>query len=413
MSDERSETSLELARSAGERAVREAALVDDDAGLRELVAELEGAEELGLDVEANGMFVYRARLCMMQFAYFVRGALEVAIVDTLRVDPAPLAQLLGPSGPPKVLHDLAFDARLLAEYRLPLGRVSDTSVLARFVGLEATGLSSVAGSVLGVALTKGLQQHDWSERPITPRQRDYLASDVAYLLPLFHALRARALELDVLEEADEETAYRLRSALEPAAATRPSWSRLKGSAELAPAARAVLRRAYALRERLAAELDRPSHRIVSNDRLLELARRRPTSPAELARYVGGGPQLDAWLEAVRSGVDDGDVPESERAALEPRLLPPESLARRRRAEGLVSSWRAREAERRGVDPQAVLPGHCASALASLLHEPPPPEQRRERLAAIDGVGARRIERHAEAWLALFDVLDASPPPKSA
>ncbi len=413
MSDADGEPSLETAREAGARAVREAVWIDDVAGMRALLAQLEGVEELALDVEANGMFVYRARLCLMQLGYVARGTPGVAIIDTLSVDPAPLAELLGPRGPRKILHDLAFDARLLAEYQIPLGRVSDTSVLARFVGLEATGLASVAGSVLGVELTKGLQQHDWSERPVTPRQRDYLASDVAYLLPLFHALRARAQALDVLEEADEETAYRLRSALEPAASTRPSWSRLKGSAELGPVARAVLRRGYALRERLAAEIDRPSHRVVSNDRLLELARRRPTSPAELARVLGGGAELGAWLEAVRSGIADGDVPEQERAALEPRLLPAESVARRRRAEGLVSSWRAREAERRGIDPQAVLPGHCASALASLLHEPPPPEQRRERMAAIDGVGARRIERHAEAWLALFDVLDASPAPKGA
>lgn len=412
MSDEGATTSADEARSAGERAVREAALIEDDAALRGVIAELEGAEELGLDVEANGMFVYRARLCMMQLAYVTRGAPRVAIVDTLRVDPSPLAELLGPRGPRKILHDLAFDARLLAEYQLPLGRVSDTSVMARFVGLEATGLASVAATVLGLELSKGLQQHDWSERPLTSRQRDYLASDVAYLLPMFHALEDRARALDVLEEADEESAYRLRSALQPAPATRPSWSRLKGSAELGPVARAVLRRLHALREHLAAEVDRPSHRIMANERLLELARRRPTSPAELARIVGGG-RPEPWLEAVRSGIADGDVPEEERAALEPRLLPPESVARRRRAEGLVTAWRAREAERRGVDPQAVLPGHCASALASLLHEPPPLELRRERVGAIDGIGARRIERYTEAWLGLFALLDAPPAPKSA
>src|SRR5262249_7156489 len=107
-----------------------ALLVRSRGELEGLVSRLAKAPRLGVDVEANGLFAFRASLCVLQIAWPEADSMQVAIVDPLGpgLDLAPLQPILGPGGPIKVLHDLTFDARMLAEVGLPLDRVSDTSV---------------------------------------------------------------------------------------------------------------------------------------------------------------------------------------------------------------------------------------------------------------------------------------------
>src|SRR5690349_14549323 len=114
-------------------------VVRDPAALAALAARAARAPRIAIDVEANGLFAYRAALCTVQLAFPEGDDRAIAVIDTLAVDPAPLAAVLGPEGPVKVLHDLTFDARLLAEAGAPLGRVRDTSVTARLLGIAATG----------------------------------------------------------------------------------------------------------------------------------------------------------------------------------------------------------------------------------------------------------------------------------
>src|SRR5580698_8867778 len=75
------------------------------------------ADRLALDLEASGMFAYRARICVAQLAWED----EVVLIDTLAVPVPALRQLLGPEGPVKIVHDVGFDARLLAEEGVDLG----------------------------------------------------------------------------------------------------------------------------------------------------------------------------------------------------------------------------------------------------------------------------------------------------
>ena len=49
------------------------------------------------------------------------------------------------------------------------------------LGRTATGLASLLGSELGIAVDKKLQHHDWTERPIQSHHLRYLADDVVYL----------------------------------------------------------------------------------------------------------------------------------------------------------------------------------------------------------------------------------------
>jgi ribonuclease D len=371
-----------------------------------LAARAAASPRVAIDVEANGLFAFRPALCTAQLAFLDGGALAIAVIDTLVADVAPLRALLGPGGPVKVLHDLTFDARLLAEAGAPLGRVRDTSVAARLLGLPATGLSALLATELGVAHDKRFQQHDWSRRPLTAEHLAYLAGDVEHLFALDDRFEERAQALDLAAEIADECAYKLASAENPPRDGRPGYVRIKGAAALDAPGRAVLRRLAALREEAAEAADVPPFKVVGNDALLAIARRRPASLRDLDPIPGAASGRAAslgraFLAAVEAGLGDGDVPEADRALFQPERPDRAVIARRRARETAVSAFRRAEAKRRGVDEQAVLPGHCAQDLvdALLAHEPGSPELARA-IAAIPGLGERRLARYGEAFAAL-------------
>src|ERR1041384_3912128 len=86
-----------------------ATVVTARADLLRVVAAARAAPLVSVDAEGNGLFAYRARLCTVQLAWQEGDATRIAVVDTLAVDPAPLAELLDRSGPAKGLHDFTFD----------------------------------------------------------------------------------------------------------------------------------------------------------------------------------------------------------------------------------------------------------------------------------------------------------------
>jgi ribonuclease D len=384
-------------------------LITDAAALEALAPRLARAERIAVDVEANGLFAYRARLCTLQLAMETDGELTIVLVDTLAIDIAPLRAALGESGPLKVLHDLTFDAELLASVGTPLGRVRDTSVAARFLGHEATGLANVLDRELGITIDKSLQQHDWGKRPLTEAALAYLASDVAHLLALDARLAERALEADILEEIEEESRHRARQAGARLLDMQPAYTRIKHASTLPTwGERAILRRVHAVREDLASARDVPSHRIMPSDMLLQLCRAKATTVEAFRAIVERRrPDLDpsAFLAAVAQGLHDGDVPEEDKVYFERPTVNPLLVERRRRRDGQVHAWRKAESARRGVSEQAILPGHCAHGVAQALAEiHPDDESKRDALTRVPGLGDKRLRSYVEAWLAFEDLV---------
>ena len=309
----------------------------------------------------------------------------------------PLAALLGDAGPTKIVHDVAFDARLLAESGVALGNVHDTAIAARMLGRAATGLASLASSELGIALDKSLQHHDWRERPLGEAQLAYLAADVLHLAALeaklWTEVRARGIEDEVLEE----TRYRVARAIEAArqdtdAARAIAYAGMKGFGELGAVERAVLRRRVArARGRGAAP-----RRAAGEDRRERSPRRdrpkKPRAPRELAamRLSRRGEEMGrAILDAIARGIEDGAIPDDERARVEHPRPPREVVARSRAREKALTAWRKETAKAREVDEQVVLPGHCLKELAES------DASDAESVARVPGFGACRLP-YAEA-----------------
>jgi len=370
-------------------------LVTEEGELADLARDAGRAERLAVDLEASGMFTYRARICTVQLAW--EGAEHLAVVDALTAPVAGLRHLLGVDGPMKIVHDVAFDARLLAEAGVELDNVHDTAIAAHMLGRAATGLASLLASELGVQIGKGMQQHDWRIRPLDAGMLTYLAADVAHLEALERVLWREVTERGVEDEVLEETRYRLASA---AASTRtpvdaPAYARIKGLSKLPERDRAALRALAELREQEAKRRDVPPYRVASNETLIALARARPATPADVARMRGvanSSPEARAFVDEVARGLAAAGetIPEGERALFERPHVPAAEAKARRDREVRLLSWRRAEAKRRGVDEQVVLPGHCAKEavdgdIAGV-----------DDLSRVRGIGAFRVQRDGDA-----------------
>ena len=182
---------------------------------------------------------------------------------------------------------------------------------------------------MGVSLTKGESYSDWLRRPLLPAQTRYALDDVRYLLPMHDRLSERLVDMDRVSWAADECRKFTNPALyerDP----RTLYRRIRHGKNLAPQGLAVLRELAIWRDEEARQRNRPVGRVLSNEALVDLARRTPQTHAELQR-LRGLPQrelersADALIAAVRRGlsVPEADQPQPENR--EHRLTPTEEL----------------------------------------------------------------------------------------
>lgn len=366
-------------------------MIVDSARARASLAVLAKHPRLSFDTEGDGLFRYRTRLCMMQLGC----SEQVALVDTLAFDALPLfAELLGEQGPEKIVHDASFDARVLFAQGVKLGRVFDTAVAARFLGLKSTGLSSLLGAFFQIELPKEKQQADWGMRPLDDEALRYLVDDVYHLEALSDVLLSRVRALDIEPEVRAECAYVLSEAQQPVAEV-PPWTRLKGALTRPPEERARLRELFAERESLARELDVPPGRLIPNEVLSKLGERAEVEEASLLRLLGGkgAPHAGRFRAALERSRGLSDAPEDEVRSQTSRPMSPAELERRKTRKRLLTDLRAKEAASRGVDPQVVLPGHCLNDIVDLGAID------LDALRSIAGFGECRLSRYGPRLVA--------------
>ena len=262
-------------------------LVQDAAGLDRLLEALRPEPTVALDTESNSFHVYRERVCLLQLSTHQRDW----VVDPLAVDVRPLGALLC-DGRETVLHGADYDVRCLRrEYGWRLPRLFDTMVAARRLGREGLGLSALVEARFGVRLSKANQRSDWGRRPLTAEQLAYAALDTHYLLPIAEELRGELVQRGLAQEADAE--FQRIAAVEPRERVfdPEGWRRLKGARELDAAGKGVLRALWIAREARASEADRPPFKVLAEQAMLEIARRRPATPEALAAIPGVTPQV--------------------------------------------------------------------------------------------------------------------------
>jgi ribonuclease D len=291
-------------------------LSDDSDVLAEIAAQARRSGHLALDTEFMGEGRYRTLLCLIQLAVPDHTAgLRIELVDPLRdpLDGAPLADVLADPAVEVVVHAGRQDIALLRRrFQTPIRNIFDTQVAAGFAGLAAqTSYETLLSELLGVRLAKSASFTRWDARPLTREQLAYAREDVVHLLELASELQRRLSASGRLQWAREEC-----RALEQVSDDRHEdeiFARLPRIRNLSAAAQAIARELVAWRERTAAAQDRTVQSVLGDAALIELAKRRPSTPRDLEQIRGfsqGGLRRRGaeLLDVVRSAADRPHTP---------------------------------------------------------------------------------------------------------
>jgi ribonuclease D len=296
------------------------AIVADRASFAELCARVAEADRVGLDTEFHAERTYAPRLMVAQIA-FDDGA---AIVDALALrDLKPLVLALTQTT--VVGHALSADLKIFADrFDLVPPRVFDTQIAAAFLGYGMqVSLADLVRGVTGVRLTKSQTVSDWSARPFSERQIEYLVGDVAHLLPLYDAQRKR-LEAKGRYEWFYEECSELADIERYRIDERRAYLRIPGAMRMSRRELGILSELVKLRDRVARERDLPVRYVLPDDVVAGLAVLKPANAEDLGqlRRLDGAMKRqfgNAILQAVARGqaLDEADLPERPKRSAAP------------------------------------------------------------------------------------------------
>lgn len=370
--------------------------VDHPDALAAAVDALAAARRIAVDLEADSMFHFREKVCLLQIA----SPRASYVIDPLKLkDLTPLQPLMADDKILKVFHGADYDIRsLYRDFGIEIQNLFDTELASRFLGIRESGLEAVLQARFDIRLNKKYQRKDWSRRPLPMDMMDYAAGDVAHLLPLEQLIRQELKSKRRLAWVREECAI-LCGVRPPARNAAPLFLNFRGAGRLKPAQLAVLENLLQLRRRLAKDRDRPLFKIFSNKSLLTLATAQPTTikaieqtKALSKRQVGmHGPAL---CEAVMAALKQPD----DKLPVYPRKRPPRMPAGVPDRVAVLKAWRDRKAAELDLDPGLVLNKNLIQAIA--VSRP----VRRNDLAAIEDIRRWRCNAFGNELVALMKSL---------
>lgn len=358
-------------------------IVDHPDALAACADKLAGARRIAVDLEADSMFHFREKVCLLQMA----SAKATYVIDPLKLaDLAPLKPLMSDARICKVLHGADYDIRSLdRDFGIRIRNLFDTELATRFLGARESGLDAVLNTRFGIRLNKKYQRKDWSQRPLPLEMMDYAAGDVAHLLPLARDIQRELKDIKRLAWVREECEI-LSGVRAPDNNAAPLFLNFRGAGRLKPEQLAVLEALLQLRRRLARERDRPLFKVFSNKSMLALAMARPSSIPQIEQtQTLSKRQISMHGPALLKAMDQARALPRHKLPVYPRKRPPRLPPGVPDRVTILKSWRDRKAVDLDLDPGLLLNKNLIQAIAIAKPE------RHKDLAAIEDMRRWRCQ----------------------
>ena len=204
----------------------------------------EGEGQVGLDLEADSLYRYAERICLIQVCYDE----EVALVDPLNGES--LDALVAWLKNAKIwLHGADYDMSLmLREWGLTPSFIYDTQIAAQLLGYQRFGYAGLVEQEFQVELSKSSQKADWGQRPLSSKMLEYARNDVIYLLPLAEKLATKLHDLGRYEWFLESCEAAMTKVINREGEPKESW-RVNGSGRLHPSGLRFLKHLWEWRDK--------------------------------------------------------------------------------------------------------------------------------------------------------------------
>lgn len=324
--------------------------------LNSMIAVLEKEPSIAVDTESNSLYAYQEQVCLIQFS----TPTEDFLLDPLTLpDLSNLAPLFANPDIEKIFHAAEYDLICLErDFAFKFNHIFDTMIAARILGYKAVGLGKLLDEKFNVKVDKKFQKANWGKRPLSNEMLNYARLDTHHLIELRKILKAELVNAGLWQLAQEDFEMativngnhsRLQVAI---------WERVGGRTKLDPRQATVLNAVCQTREELAAKMNRPTFKVVSNKLLVRLAEETPRNHDELAQSGMTQHQIrrfgKLFLRAIKRGLQADLV--------KPTRHPRPSDAYLLRVDKL-RNWRKEKAKQIGVESDIVLPRTLMEGIA--------------------------------------------------
>lgn len=352
--------------------------------------ELQAAPRLAIDLEANSMFAYNERACLIQMSTATADFILDPLAD---LDLSGLGAIIEDPAIEKVFHAAEYDLILLRrDYGWQLHNLFDTMWAARILGYQQVGLANVLQQYFGVTLSKRYQKANWCHRPLTPAELAYAQKDTHYLLALRDRLAAeldeRGLIVEALETFQEQSRVKMpHNGFDPEA----FWN-INGVMDLTPPQQSVIRALYLLRDREARRRNAPHFKVLGDRTLVEIATRLPTRLSDLDDIHGMTPgQQQRYGRQLLEVIAEARQTTPPTPPKRPPRPPDAVLIRYDR----LHRWRKTRAQARGVESDVIVSRDAIWAIAEAN------PRSLEELAALNVLGPWRLQTYGEEIVQLL------------
>ena len=384
-------------------------MVEDEEALEAACAQLRGEPVIGVDTEADSMYHYREKVCLIQ----VTDSRQDYIIDPLAIGHiGGLRDIFSDASVVKIFHGADYDViSLKRDFDLEVKNLFDTMIAAQIVGLPKVGLADLCANYFGAAMNKKYQRHNWAARPLLPEHLTYARGDSHYLLALREKLMALLSETRREDVAQEE--FRLLEAREwqEKAFDPEGWWRIKQARTLDDKGRRILRKLYVYRNAQAKAMDRPPYKVMPDQFLMQVAHRRPKSLGELKKLARPRSQMlrrhgESLVKEVHAGLGDRSaLSDSPARKGKEGVRPPFGGRDTERLFQRLKDWRSQRAGEQDL-PVSMLASNAQ--LKQLAGWRP---HTLEDFEQIEDIRHWQVSRYGEVWLSLIREFEKEHPPR--
>lgn len=365
-------------------------LITTQTDWQDCLAALQQQPRIAIDLEANSMYAYRERVCLIQIS--IPGQ-DYIIDPVAKLDLRGLGEVLAETAVEKVFHAAEYDLILLKrEYEWELNNLFDTMWAARILGYKQYGLASLLKKIFDLKLDKQYQKSNWCRRPLSPPQLTYAQLDTHYLLHLRdhldNELQAANRDVEAQEIFLEQTKVQPGNhEFDPDS----FWS-VHGVHELSGEQRAALKAINIYRDQEAQRRNQPLFKIFGDRTMMEMARQTPRSFNELQQVYGmSSGQVRRYGKQLLRIIEESQGAQPPHQPKRPARPPDDVLCRYEK----LHNWRKQRAQRRGVESDVIL---SRDTLWAIARQNP---QTTEELAQFVDIGAWRCQAYGDDIIKLL------------
>ena len=247
--------------------------------INNFVSMISSTNTIGLDTEFIRIKTYYPKLCLVQ----ISSNLGVGCIDYLQnKDLNKFWGLIFNPKKLKIFHSARQDLEILflIKNQIP-ENIFDTQIGAALLGYPPQiGIKKLLKDELNIEISKTETRSDWSKRPLNLKQIKYALEDVDHLLDLHNALEKKLKAKKRYPWAMEDSS-RILTNIEELFNPDSAWKKISGIKNLKNKNQSLAVKLATWREKTAMQMDLPRQWVLSDQSLIEIAKKGPVSLAQL------------------------------------------------------------------------------------------------------------------------------------